>query len=246
MKTQKKIKTVTKQASSNLTVLDETHHASPKPDKVTKSCSDDDYGRTSKLPLIRKSPLAELTEEKALKYLARPSTVETPVGIDPKELRAFTCGLIRRRVIRFGAELESSPGVDAVDALWSLKLGTGIILVQDSKKDYYEGCKLRAFTSEAIENAILCMDPDYCFLGFQEDEAVVIDRNLFSEDGLASALAEYYHGTPIQKQGACRAVMQHCIRWVDCIDLPPARQSGGKMQPEQIVAPVPRSTKDKQ
>ena len=235
MKTKRKTQPVAKQASSNQTVLDATHHASPKPDKVMKSCSKGEDASPSRLPLIRKSPLAKLPEKLALQYLARPSTVEAQVGIDPWKVRDFACDLIRRRVFCFRAECGSSKDTAAIDTLWSIKLGTGIVLFQDTENNFYAG-KLCALKSKAIETLILEMDAQYCLLPFEDEEEVLVDRNIVSEDGLASALAEYYYGTPIQKQGACRAVMQHCIRWVDYVSLHPGAR---------IAAPIPRIPKDK-
>ena len=136
-----------KQMSVNLQAHDTSHSTPPVTAAVTEFNGNGDEVKPSKLPLILKSPLAQIPMEEALVYMAQVDGDGPPAAVDPDAACAFKRSLVRRRVMTVQWNGASFLTVSDVDVLWSPKSETGMVLDLDPTDGIYIASEIRALTS---------------------------------------------------------------------------------------------------
>ncbi len=211
---------VNNKLSLNLQGHDAFNNTSPEPEPVTEFNGNGNQVTPSRLPLILKSPLAQLPMERALEYLAQVDGGSPPAGVDPVVACAFKGSLVRRRVMTAQWKGVSFLTVSDVDALWSHKLETGIVLDLDPTDGIYIASEIRALTSEEIGNAMLAI---YLTTGgpvlSEGGTPMTVDRNLLTEEALTSLFVDEFEGSREEARQACKVDLDKCVQWVDHIDL---------------------------
>ena len=211
---------VNNKLSLNLQGHDAFNNTSPEPEPVTEFNGNGDQVTPSRLPLILKSPLAQLPMERALEYLAQVDGGSPPAGVDPVVACAFKGSLVRRRVMTIEWKGVSFLTACYSDVLWSPKLETGIVLDWDPTDEIYIASEIRALTAEEIGKA---MCANYTATGApalsEGGPPITVDRNLLSEEALTRLFADGFEGTREDARQACKAELGKCVKWVDRIDV---------------------------
>ena len=220
MKTIKYPVSENQQLSLNLQGHDTSHSTPPVTAALTEFNGNGNGVRPSRLPLILKSPLAQIPMEEALEYMAQVDGDGPPAAVDPDAACAFKRSLVRRRVMTVQWKGASFLTVSDVDVLWSPKSETGMVLDLDPTDGIYIASEIRALTSEEIGKAMLAI---YLTTGgpalSEGGPPMTVDRNLLPEEALTSLFVDEFEGSREEARQACKVELDKCVRWVDHIDL---------------------------
>lgn len=175
---------------------------------------DCDGSSPSRLPLIIKSPLAQLPLAQALNTLVSPD--HRASGIDQIAWNLFQHGLVRKRVLVAPVVGAGASTEIHVDAIWSPGLGTGVLVDYDITEGIVMAMELRTLTTSEIAKGLreilAYTGQPYLHL---DEHPVTVNRELITE---VEFLELFERADPnwrdeVRKEVAAALVRR--VRWMD-------------------------------